>query len=320
MASIVEDLALVEASAELILDVKENLIGPTRDQKPGPVMLQDVIKDAIIDLEIPDEIVTYHVAENTPLALADPNQMHRVFTNLVKNALEAMEEVEEKQIIVGAGPAPAKGHVTVTITDNGCGISPDIIDKIWITFFTTKGSRFYPGLGLTAVRQILEQMEGKIHVQSQVGPESGTTFSVTLPVFEEKKPQPLQPGSATLLIVDDDDTWRQFAASKLETAGYSVTLTPHQADYGLIGLGTRLASFDLILIDNVLEQADALEIVQILKDATPEVLDKTILVASSLKVERTRDLLKLGVNDVISKPYNQTQLAAALQEALSQKI
>ncbi len=319
MASIVEDLALVEASAEMILDVKENLIGPTRDQEPGPVMLQDVVKDAIIDLEVPDEIVTYQVAEDTPLALADSSQMHRVFTNLVKNALEAMEEVTEKQITVGAGPAPAAGGVTVTISDNGCGIPPDIMDKIWITFFTTKGSRYHPGLGLTAVRQILEQMEGQISVESQVGPESGTTFSVTLPAFEEKDPQPLPSDSAAVLIVDDDDAWRQFAASKLEAAGYAVTLTPHQADYGLIGLGTRLTSFDLVLIDNVLEQADALEIVQILQDATPKVLDKTVLIASSLSVERTRDLLKLGVRDVTPKPYSQTQLATVLQEALPQE-
>jgi signal transduction histidine kinase/CheY-like chemotaxis protein len=317
MASAIEDLALIESSAEMILEVRENLIGPGREQKPGAVMLQDVAKDTIVAMAVPEEIVTYQIADDAPLALADPTQMRRVFNNLAKNALEAMEDVDDKKLNISVEPAKEKGYVTVTVADNGYGIPEGILDKIWVTFFTTKGSRDHPGLGLSACLQIVEQMEGKIGVESQAG--RGTTFTVSLPVFVEKERGAVAQGSAAILIVDDDDFWRRFAVSELEAAGYQVSLSADQANYGVPALRPRLHEFDLIIVDDLLERANALAVLQMLRGVGIEDrLSKTLVVTSSLRVERTRDQLQLGVQDVLPKPYSRAELASVVQNALEQ--
>jgi signal transduction histidine kinase/ActR/RegA family two-component response regulator len=317
VASAIEDLAIIENSAEMILEARDNLIGPTREQKPGAVMLQDVIKDTIVAMDVSKDIITYQIAADVPLARADPTQMRRVFANLIKNALEAMEDVDDKHLSVGIGPARGNRYVTTSITDNGCGISDGILDRIWVAFFTTKGSRNHPGLGLTACAQILEQMEGKIRVASRVG--QGATFTVSLPVFVEQEPLPIQENPAAILIIDDDDAWCRFAVSELEALGYQVTISDHQGDYGIPALRPRLDDFDLIFVDDLLEQANALVVLQMIRNVgIVNRLNKTLVVTSSLRVGRTRDQLRLGVRDVLTKPCSRVELAAVVQDALEQ--
>ena len=90
-----------------------------------------------------------------------------------------MERVQDKKLFIEARQADEPGFVVVEVTDNGSGIPPDQIDKIWLAFYTTKGNRGGTGLGLPACAQIVGQLGGKITVRSEVG--SGTTFSVFLP-------------------------------------------------------------------------------------------------------------------------------------------
>jgi signal transduction histidine kinase len=111
---------------------------------------------------------------------ADKAQLDRVFINLIKNAMEAMIDIEEKKLFVWTREADEPGYVVVDVTDNGHGIPPEIMDKIWVAFYTTKGDRGGTGLGLAACAQIIGQLGGKITVESEVG--AGTTFSVLLPV------------------------------------------------------------------------------------------------------------------------------------------
>jgi signal transduction histidine kinase len=114
---------------------------------------------------------------------ADKSQLDRVFVNLIKNAMEAMDGVEQKRLFIWTREADEPGFVVVDVTDSGHGIPPEIIDKIWVAFYTTKGDRGGTGLGLAACAQIIGQLGGKILVESEVG--VGTTFSVLLPVAAE---------------------------------------------------------------------------------------------------------------------------------------
>ena len=114
--------------------------------------------------------------------LADPDQLSRVFINLIKNAMEAMEQVEEKKLFIWVHSADDPQFVVAEITDNGEGIPPDVMDKIWVAFYTTKGDRGGTGLGLPACAKIVNQLGGKIIVESVVG--EGTTFSIHLPVVK----------------------------------------------------------------------------------------------------------------------------------------
>ncbi len=180
--SIHEDLQIIESSARAILNIKEDLIGPARQRTDEIVHLPELLKETIASMGIPEEVVRTLFAPDLLPVQADPTQLGRVFINLIKNALEAMEDMEDKKLFVWARRADEPGYVVVDVIDSGVGISPEDVDKIWMAFYTTKGDRGGTGLGLPACAQIVGQLNGKITLESEVG--LGTTFSVFLPAVE----------------------------------------------------------------------------------------------------------------------------------------
>ena len=177
--SIFEDLEIIENSARAILNIKEDLIGPVRKRKLEVFSLPRLLEETIASMGIPDGVVRTLFADDLHPVRADRVQLDRVFTNLIKNAIEAMDGIEDKRLLVWARMDDEPGFVVVDVIDNGAGIPPDQIDKVWMAFYTTKGDRGGTGLGLPACAQIVGQLDGRITVESEVG--SGTTFSVFLP-------------------------------------------------------------------------------------------------------------------------------------------
>jgi signal transduction histidine kinase len=118
-----------------------------------------------------------------PRAYVDARQVEQVFNNLIKNAWEALAQTPSPKIIVNGRSDTSPDFVLVTIKDNGPGIPKENQEKIWVSFFTTKGGSGGTGLGLSAVMQIVNQHGGKIWLESETG--KGATFFVRLPV--EKK-------------------------------------------------------------------------------------------------------------------------------------
>jgi signal transduction histidine kinase len=108
--------------------------------------------------------------------LADDAQLKQVMINLIKNALEALEDIPEPKL--GIAVKRVLNHVSVEISDNGCGIPPLILEKIFVPFYSTKqgGS----GIGLSLSRQIIRNHGGQISVVSEEG--KGTIFRISLPV------------------------------------------------------------------------------------------------------------------------------------------
>jgi signal transduction histidine kinase/DNA-binding NarL/FixJ family response regulator len=183
--SIFEDLEIIENSARAILNIKEDLIGPARQRREETIFLPDLLRETIASMGLPDECVRTLFASDLLPVWADRVQLNRVFINLIKNAMEAMEGVEDRKLFVWARLADEPGFIVVDVIDNGIGIPPDQIDKIWMAFYTTKGDRGGTGLGLPACAQIVGQLGGKVTIESEVG--LGTTFSVFLPATMEKR-------------------------------------------------------------------------------------------------------------------------------------
>jgi signal transduction histidine kinase/DNA-binding NarL/FixJ family response regulator len=183
LESIVEDLAIIEQSATTILNVKEDLIGPARLRNAQEIHLPNLLHQAIFEMGLPEGVVAMDFSPELPVIVGDERQLGQVFNNLIKNAWEAMLGQETPHIHVRVFPADGASAVHVQVSDNGPGIPPDILDKIWVSFFTTKGDRGGTGLGLSACMAIINQHEGKIAVESQLG--RGTTFTVTLPLARQ---------------------------------------------------------------------------------------------------------------------------------------
>jgi signal transduction histidine kinase len=181
--SIFEDLEIIEGSARAILNIKEDLIGPARKRNEQLVSVPDLLMQTIDSMGLPDEVVRTLFSAGLPPVWADPSHLDRVFVNLIKNGMEAMSEIKDQRLFIWVREADELGFIVVDVTDNGHGIPPEILDKIWMAFYTTKGDRGGTGLGLAACAQIIGQLGGKISVESEVG--VGTTFSVLLPVATE---------------------------------------------------------------------------------------------------------------------------------------
>jgi signal transduction histidine kinase len=137
-----------------VRDLFENLytlMEPTLDQKQ--IDLDVVLKDTHLVLE------------------ADINLVEQVMINLLVNAIEAVKDQEEAKIVLSAHPV-SNGKIAIKVADNGIGMSEEVVDKIFIPFFTTKKSG--SGIGLSLCKQIMMLHRGTIQVQSTVG--KGTAF------------------------------------------------------------------------------------------------------------------------------------------------
>jgi GAF domain-containing protein/CheY-like chemotaxis protein len=295
VASMLEDLGTIEDSARLIVSVQEHLIGPAREEKPRPAMVDDVVRDTAVAMRVPSETITYTVSPDLPLVVADTTQLSRAFGYVLRNALEAMEGMAEQHIAVEVALAEDERFVAVRITDSGPGIPEEDLAKIWAAFYTTKGAK-HAGLGLSACYQILKQSDG--HVSAANAPGGGAAFELLVPVYDGPSLWAELPAGRSILLVDDDDSWSRFVETTLGGAGNTVTRA--------IDVQEDVTGFDLILVDDALAAADVLDVLKQLRSAA--LGDRTLVVASSLRVERTMALMPYGVRDVVLKPYTPASL------------
>jgi K+-sensing histidine kinase KdpD/CheY-like chemotaxis protein len=296
--SLREDLELIDESARLIVEVKERLLGPAREQQPRPALLTDVVQAAAFHTGVPTDQFTVIVAPDTPLVLADTTQLVRALDDLFRNALEA----NARQITVTIAPAIEEWYVSLSIADDGDGIPSEMMDEIWASFMTTKGPG-HSGMGLTACLHIITQLDGRITVDSQPG--QGTTFTLLLPRSSDAAAvaEVLSAAPANILLIDDDDDWTHFVTDTLTAAGKNVI---RHATVPLEEVGNA----DLILVDETLTTTPIAEVLADLKDAG--VADKTVVVAAAVKVERITSYLQTGIKDAVLKPYTPDELAALL--------
>jgi signal transduction histidine kinase/CheY-like chemotaxis protein len=307
LASMLEDVDIIRTATTLIMKVKEELIGPAREQAPRPTMVSDVLQDAVTSLALPPQLIRLHNPANLPLVLSDPVQLHRVFVNLLKNAREALGRRPDARITLTLSVDADNNFLQVDISDNGPGIPADEIDKIWVTFHTTKNVHAHAGLGLPACRLILEQIGGNISMTSQPG--QGAAFTAALPIYHPQKiDTAIEPGRGKILLVDDNDSWSNFAKNTLTEAGFKVkVIAPGQ-------LKRQAHQHHLILIDEYLINATLPEILQNIK--TTGTITHTVVVSSNPRVESTKTWKLIGIKDVLPKPYTPARLVREINKIM----
>ncbi len=280
--SLKEDLEMIDESAKLIMEVKEALLGPARETAPRPVMLADLWAAAAYDVGTAKGKLTIQSDAGTALAIGDSVQLVRAFGHLLRNA----EEASAKAITVEVMPSERSGYVKTCIIDNGIGIPETMQDKIWASFFSTKGEG-YKGMGLAACLHIVTQLNGTIEVESV--PENGTTFTIELPVAEAAPAADLSALPAKIAVIAPTGEWANFAKSTLKAAGKTVF---DQID----------ASAEAVLLDEILAEATL--------KSLGNMGDKTIIVSAAPKVENITKFLQSGVKDMVLKPYSPEELKA----------
>jgi signal transduction histidine kinase len=199
----------------------------------------------------------------------DPDQLQQVILNLLNNSRDAMPEggalsVSTENVTVSQEDAeavevPEGKYVKLTVSDTGTGMDKDTIRRAFEPFFTTKEKGHGTGLGLSTVHGIVTASNGIILVESSPG--AGSSFAIYLPRVEPREvTAPVKPeatrserGSATVLVVDDNDQVRLFVEEGLGTLGYRV-LTANGGAGGLRLCQTEPGAIDVILSDVVMPE------------------------------------------------------------------
>ena len=158
-----------------LLEFVENYRRLTRI--PIPDYSDVSVKDLFADLRklFPDDYISFKFPAITNTLKIDRTQIEQVIINLLKNAQEAVTKQSQPEIIVCATKNNKDNYVKITVEDNGEGILPEVVDKIFVPFFTTKSTG--SGIGLSLCKQIMNQHEGTISVKSQ--PAKGSCFTLT---------------------------------------------------------------------------------------------------------------------------------------------
>jgi PAS domain S-box-containing protein len=297
-----------------------------------PMKLQPVIKEVIhlLRSSIPSTIrIDYDISRDCGIVMADPTQIHQIIMNLATNAYHAMEQtggrlaISLEQILLESDPnrfqelAPGE-YALLRITDTGCGIGQEIIDRIFDPYFTTKEKDKGTGLGLSVVQGIVKTFQGEIHLASEPG--AGTVASVYLPIARQKLEQeemesftPVPGGSESLLLVDDEENVVRMVRLVLEKLGYRITACTGSIE-ALKVFSENPAGFDLVITDMTMPAMTGAQLSRELKSIRPGI---PVILCSGFSDQLTDEKLRaLGVQGFLLKPLLRHKLATTIRKAL----
>lgn len=300
--------------------------------------LSELVEDTtkLLSASVPKNVeLCYDLDANLPSVSIDTTQIRQVVMNLVINGAESLGREEGSVRIVtdivdvdrdgflqsmgGLDVTPGK-YARLRVSDNGCGMTEDTIQKIFDPFYTTKFTG--RGLGLSAVLGIIRGHHGGLWVDSKVN--RGTTFTVLLPIAKgadtphgEKRPSLKYEGSGRVLVVDDEPFIRESMQMLLQSLGFEVEL----ACDGLEALETlKSTELDLriVLLDLTMPKLGGAQTLRKLRDSGNKV--PVILMSGFHHSEATAELEDGDFSGYLSKPFSRASLIAALQEVLPSKV
>jgi two-component system cell cycle sensor histidine kinase/response regulator CckA len=265
---------------------------------------------------------------------ADLNQFEQVIVNLAVNARDAMPAggtmtIRTRNLLAAEvsvypyRPLPPADYVLLEIEDTGTGIPAELRERIFEPFFSTKEVGKGTGLGLSTVYGIVKQTGAYIYFDSSVG--KGTVFRLFVPRFvapEGEKGAAIveaEPrisdltGSATILLVEDEEAVRSFAARALQSRGYRV----YEAGSGVEALEVMQEAggqVDLVVSDVVMPELDGPSLLRELRKTRPEL--KIIFVSGYAEEAFKKNLPEGEEFHFLPKPFSLKQLAIAVKETL----
>ncbi len=260
---------------------------------------------------------------------ADRGQMEQVVMNLAINARDAMPDggvvtIETANVTLDARYAKTHlslepgSYVTLTVTDTGCGMTPDVQGHLFEPFFTTKERGKGTGLGLATVHGIVTQSGGSVNVYSEVG--RGSSFKVYLPMadaawLQAAPPPDVRPRTAavTVLVVEDADGLRELARRLLEELGHTAVVAANAEE------ATRLyktAAIDVLLTDVVMPGTSGPDLARRLLEDQPT-LRVVYMSGYTEDAIVQRGVLAPGVV-FLHKPFSVETLDLKIREALNQ--
>jgi PAS domain S-box-containing protein len=303
------------------------------EKEKRPVQLGFIIKEVLkfLRASLPSTIKIHQdFSKETGTILANATQMHQVLMNLCTNAAQAMRDtggsldVELAEVILDAQEAAhlpglkAGPYVRLSVKDSGHGMSPEILERIFEPYFTTKAKGEGTGLGLAVTHGIVKNHEGAIYVKSELG--KGSLFEVYLPVYESVEfevrpvaPEPLPQGTERVLFVDDEPAILEIGKKILKRLGYQVDVRTSSLE-ALEVFRAKPDEYDLVITDltmpNMTGDRLAREILAVRSDIP-------IILSTGFSQVVTRERAKsMGIKELVMKPLTVRNLAETVRKVL----
>ncbi|WP_264683717.1 response regulator [Wolbachia endosymbiont (group B) of Xestia c-nigrum] len=341
------DIIQIQQNAKLGSNLVRQLLAFSRRQTLQPKIIN--VNGTIANLyemikRLIGENIKFNIYYGSDLGAvrADQGQLEQVMLNLAVNAGAAMEKGGELTIrtfnqkvdSLNSTPqdmfSPDKetiehgNYVVIEVIDTGCGMTSDIIEKAFDPFFSTKDITSGTGLGLSTVYGIIKQTEGYIYVASKVN--HGTKFSIFLPIVyisdendkeedskEIEKPVEIK-GNGIILLIEDEDSVREFTAKALTRKGFNV-IEASIGSEALEIIRKKNQHIDLIITDVIMPEVSG-----------PEIVKETLIHRPNIKVifisGYTEDAFlksdEINIEDFhfLPKPFTLNELGNKVQSVL----
>ncbi|MBW2119308.1 MAG: PAS domain S-box protein [Deltaproteobacteria bacterium] len=305
------------------------------EEKRRPIQIAPIVKEALklLRATLPANIeIRRQVKEDMAIVEADSTKIHQVLMNLCTNAAHAMQgksgvlEVSLKNVQLDAdvvlrhkGLAPGP-YLLLTVSDTGHGMTPDMVERIFDPYFTTKDKGVGTGMGLAVVHGIVRGYGGAIEVQSEIG--EGSTFHVYLPVVEReatKEPEILESlpaGNENILFIDDEPGLVDIGRQMLQRLGYEV-VTRTSSIEALELFRTKPDSFDLVITDMTMPQMTGDKLAGEFIKLRPNI---PIILCTGYSAYISEEKAKnMGIRAFAMKPLVLRDLAKTVRKVLDEK-
>jgi PAS domain S-box-containing protein len=308
------------------------LLAFSRADTPEPVLvdLGAAVADAermLARLIAPRIRIVTHLAVALPPVLADSGHIAQILINLIVNARDAMPGgglIDITTSLAGLDESAARAlglpggrYVCLRVADTGTGMDEETLGRIFEPFFTTKPVGQGTGLGLAIVYGIVKQCSGAIRVESRLG--RGSCFEIFLPPAQRAVAPSLPSveeselcGSATVLLVEDDDALRSLVSDILAGAGYRVLAAAGSTE-ALRLVAAHEAAIDLLLTDLVLPGLDGRSLARQLRGSRPAL--PIVFMSGYLPGAGLDPTIESECAEFIRKPFAPAALLRALKRA-----
>ncbi len=297
-----------------------------------PVEVNRVVKESLklMRVSIPAMI---DIQQNLPpepmMILGNPTEIHQIVINLCTNAAHAMKEsggvLEVSVSEVALDQKGAENHgdldtgdfVKLTVKDRGEGIPPNVLEKVFEPYFTTKEFGQGSGMGLAVVYGLVKKLKGAVDITSVVG--EGTTVEILFPKIEEKaRPlgkakSELPGGTERILLIDDDPSLVKMTGQMLERLGYRVTgMTESTA--AIERFQTSPHDFDLVITDMAMPNMSGDQLAAQLLKMRNDI--PILLCTGHSDTVDEKEARRMGIRGFALKPLDRAKLAKAVRAVL----
>ncbi len=303
------------------------------EQERKPIQPGIIIKEALKMLRstLPSTIqMEQYIRKDSGIILSDPTRVHQIVMNLCTNAAHAMREkggtlrvelASEDMGAEDAAPYPNLSpgpHVKLTVSDTGHGMDPQVVERIFDPYFTTKRLGEGTGLGLAVVYGIVTGYGGAVKVRSVPG--EGSTFQVLLPRIEEAEKaaeieelETIPAGNERILLVDDEADLVDTVREILKRLGYRVTAGTSSSE-ALERFRDRPDQFDLVITDQTMPKMTGADLAEKMIRIRPDI---PIILCTGFSERISKEKAeRMGVREFVMKPVVIREMARTIRKVL----